>query len=87
MKDVARAMSGIFAVSDESGPYALIPDLLSPQDYVDAIGEPIDSALLPGGGVIYKSSEEAWGIEAARAVRYRIAQARRFREWAMESLH
>jgi hypothetical protein len=86
MKDVARAMSGVFAVSDESGPCASIPDLLPPQDYVDAIGEPVDSALLPGG-VIYKRSEEVWGIEAARAVRYRIAQARRFREWAMESLH
>jgi len=86
MKDVARAMSGIFAVSEESGRNEPVPDLLPPQDYVDAIGEPIHGALLPAG-VVYKSPEEVWGIETARVVRSRIAQARRFREWALESLH
>ena len=86
MKDVVRAMSGVFAVSEESGRNEPIPDFSPPHDYVDAIGEPIDGALLPAG-VVYKSPEEAWGIEAARVVQSRNAQARRFREWALESLH
>jgi hypothetical protein len=86
MKDVVRAMSGVFAVSDESGLDAPIADLSPPQDYVDAIGELIDGALLPGG-VVYKSPEEVWGIEAARVVQSRFEQARRFRAWALESLH
>jgi hypothetical protein len=86
MKDVARAMSGVFAVSEESGPDEAIPDLSPPQDYVDAIGELVDGARLPAG-VVYESPEEVWGVEAARVVQSRIAQARRFREWALESLH
>ena len=80
---MARAMSSVFAVSEERGPFRL--NLSPPQDYVDAIGELIDGVLLP---LTVKSPEEVWGIEAARVVQSRIAQARRFREWALvESLH
>jgi hypothetical protein len=83
MKDVARALSSVFGVSEESGPFRLNPS--PPQDYVDAIGEPIDGSLLR---LTVKSPEEVWGVEAVRVVQSRIAQARRFREWALvESLH
>jgi hypothetical protein len=27
---------------------------------------------------------EVWGVEAARVAQFRIAQARRFREWALQ---
>jgi hypothetical protein len=52
-----------------------------PHDYDDALGEPIDPAWFDNG-IIISSSEEVWGVEAARVAQFRIAQARRFREWA-----
>ncbi len=90
MKEVARAMWGVFAVPEESGISAvakMVPksDLPQLDHYVDALGEPIDGgALFPAGNVVIVSSEEEWGIDAARAAQSRIAQARRFREWALE---
>jgi len=83
MKDVVRASEDVFLVADEGSRDAPDPNIPPPQDYVDAIGEPIDSALFPPGAV-FKSPEEAWGIEATRAMQSRIAQARRFRQWALE---
>jgi len=83
MKDVVRASEGVFLVVDEGSRHALDPNVSLPQDYVDAIGDPIDSALFPPGAV-FKSPEEAWGIEATRVMQSRIAQARRFRQWALE---
>ncbi|KAH9956812.1 hypothetical protein BGW80DRAFT_1565569 [Lactifluus volemus] len=52
-----------------------------PHDYDDALGEPIDPAWFDNG-IIISSSEEVWGVEAARVAQFRIAQARRFRKWA-----
>jgi hypothetical protein len=83
MKDVVRASEYVFLVTDEGSRYAPDPNVSPPQDYVDAIGEPIDGVLFPPGAVI-KSSEDAWGVEATRIVQSRIAQARRFRQWALE---
>ena len=83
MKDVVRASEDVFLVTDEGSRHAPDPNVSPPQDYVDAIGEPIDSALFPPGAV-FKSSEEAWGVEATRIVQSRIAQARRFCQWALE---
>jgi len=83
MKDVVRAAEDVFLVVDEGSRHAPDPNVSPPQDYVDAIGEPIDSALFPPGAV-FKSPEEAWGIEATRVMQSRIAQARRFRQWALE---
>jgi hypothetical protein len=51
------------------------------QGYVDMLGEMIDPALFDNG-ILLSSSKEVWGIEAARVSQFRIAQARRFREWA-----
>jgi len=83
MKDVVRAAEDVFLVVDEGSRHSPNPNVSPPQDYVDAIGEPIDSALFPPGAV-FKSPEEAWGIEATRVMQSRIAQARRFRQWALE---
>ncbi|KAH9974459.1 hypothetical protein BGW80DRAFT_1304202 [Lactifluus volemus] len=47
-----------------------------PKGYVDVLGEPIDHTLFDNG-IVVSSSKEVWGVKAAR-----IAQARRFREWA-----
>jgi hypothetical protein len=35
-------------------------------------------------GIVIGSPEEVWGIEASHVAQSRIAQARRFREWALE---
>jgi hypothetical protein len=48
----------------------------------DALGELIDSALLPQG-FVPSSPEELWGVDATRIAQARIAQAQRFREWAL----
>ena len=82
-KEVERAVRSVFATPqdgekrDEGIPVGALP----PHDHVDALGEPIDSALLPQGLVLI-SPEELWGVEATRIAQSRIAQARRFREWA-----
>jgi hypothetical protein len=46
-----------------------------PHNYVHALGEPIDPARFDNG--IISWSSEVWGVEATR-----VAQPRRFREWA-----
>jgi hypothetical protein len=83
MKEVSRAMSRVFAMPDEGAVYEEIVGLNRAQGYVDALGEPIDPARFDNGVVIW-SSEEVWGIEAARVAQFRIAHARRFREWALQ---
>jgi len=90
MKEVARATWSIFAISEKNGlsetekaPSEVSSDFSPPQDYVDALGDPIDGVQLCANTAI-RSPEEAWGIEAARVAQSRIAQARRFREWALE---
>jgi len=35
-------------------------------------------------GIVIRSPEEVWGTEASHVAQSRIAQARRFREWALE---
>jgi tRNA threonylcarbamoyladenosine dehydratase len=91
MKEVARATWGVFGVSEESRISAIsarpIPksDLPQLDHYVDALGEPIDGgASFPGGDFAVVSSEEVWGVDAARVAQSRIAQARRFRDWALK---
>jgi tRNA threonylcarbamoyladenosine dehydratase len=83
MKEVSRAMLRVFAMPDSGAVYEEIVGLNRAQGYVDALGEPIDPARFDNGVVIW-SSEEVWGIEAARVAQFRIAQARRFREWALQ---
>jgi len=89
MKEVVRATWNIFAISEKSGSPEEVPseevpsDFSPPQDYVDALGDPIDGVQLCSN-IAIQSPEEAWGVEAARVAQSRIAQARRFREWALE---
>lgn len=89
MKEVGRAMQCVFAVPEEGKPSEAVSgsDVTPPQprldDYVDALGEPIDEGILLATGIIIRSPEEAWGAEASRVAQSRIAQARRFREWAL----
>jgi hypothetical protein len=84
LKEAERAVRSVFATPqdgeerDDGIPKSALP----PHDYVDALGELIDSALLPQG-FVPTSSEELWGVEATRIALNRIAQARRFREWAL----
>jgi hypothetical protein len=66
-------MSRVFSRSDEGYKAAL--GLTLPQRYVDTLGEPIDPTRFDTG-IVISSSEEVWGIEAARVV-----QAWRFGEW------
>jgi len=47
MKDVVCASEDVFLVADEGSCCAPDPNVSPPQDYVDAIREPIDSALFP----------------------------------------
>ena len=82
MKEVSRALSRVFAVPDEGAVYEEL-GVAPPHDYVDALGEPIDPARFDNRVVIW-SSEEVWGVEAVRVAQFRIAQARRFREWALQ---
>jgi hypothetical protein len=88
MKDVVRATWEVFLVSlvsdEDERFWCPDPSIAPPEHYVDALGEPIDSALFPKGLMITKSSEKVWGVEAARVAQSRFAQARRFREWALE---
>jgi hypothetical protein len=95
MKEVGRAMQNVFAVPEEGTPLqaASESDSSAPppptlprldDDYVDALGDPIHGYNLHATGIVIKSSEEVWGVEAARVAQSRIAQARRFREWALE---
>ncbi|KAH9048922.1 ubiquitin-protein ligase molybdopterin-converting factor [Lactarius hengduanensis] len=85
-KEAERAVRSVFATPqdgenrDDGIPTNALP---STNDYVDALGEPIDSALLLQG-FVPTSPEELWGIEAAKIAQNRIAQARRFREWALQ---
>jgi hypothetical protein len=81
MKDVARAMLEVFSVTDIE--VEMPSPAPPPEGYVDALGEPIDSALFTEGFRI-SSSEEVWGVEASRVAQARITQARRFREWALD---
>ncbi|KAH9956336.1 hypothetical protein BC827DRAFT_1232146 [Russula dissimulans] len=88
MKEVARATWSIFATSEKNGSPEQVPsevpyDFSPPQDYVDALGDPIDGVQLCENTAI-QGPEEAWGVEAARVAQSRIAQARTFREWALE---
>ena len=90
-------MRNVFAVPEEGTPLqaASESDASSPppppptvpqldDDYVDALGDPIRGHILHATGIVVKRSEEVWGVEAARVAQSRIAQARRFREWALE---
>ena len=82
MKEVERVMWNVFAVP-EAGivyPVGSRPDM---DDYVDALGDPIYRDTAPSRFII-RSPEEVWGIEASRIAQSRIAEARRFREWALE---
>jgi hypothetical protein len=89
MKVVGRAMRCVFAVPEEGKPLEAVsesdvtPPLTRLNDYVDALGEPIDEGVLLATGIVIRSPEEAWGAEASRVAQSRIAQARRFREWAL----
>jgi hypothetical protein len=56
-------MSHVFSRPD--GGHEADLGLNPPQGYVDALGEPINPARFDNG-IIISSSEEAWGIEAAR---------------------
>jgi hypothetical protein len=69
MKEVSCAMSHVFSMPDEAAVHEEILGLNRAQGYVDALGEPIDPARFDNGIVIW-SSEEVWGVEAAR-----VAQA------------
>ena len=90
MKEIGRAMRCVFAVPEEGKPSeaASGSDVTPPpprlDDYVDALGEPIDEGILLAAGIVIRSPEELWGAEASRVAQSRIAQARRFREWALE---
>ena len=83
-KEAERAVRSVFATPqdgeerDDRIPKSALPS----HDFVDALGEPIDLALLPQG-FVPTSPEELWGVEATRIAQTRIAQARRFREWAL----
>jgi hypothetical protein len=79
-EEVLRAMSPVFAMSDEYAMYEEV-GLNRAQGDADALGEPIDPTRSDNGIVIW-SSEEVWGVEVARVVQFSIVQARRFREWA-----
>jgi hypothetical protein len=80
-KEAERAVRSVFATPQEGekSDDGISMSADPPTGYVDALGEPID---LPRG-VEPTSPEELWGIEATRIAEARIAQARRFREWAL----
>ena len=84
-------LRNVFAVPEEGAPLeaASESDLSTPlprlnDDHVDALGDPILSDTLLATGIVVKSPEEVWGVEAAQIAQSRIEQARRFREWALE---
>ena len=83
-------MRYVFAVLEEGKPSEVVSDsdvtlpLPRLNNYVDALGEPIDEGVLLATGIVIRSSEEVWGVEASHVAQSRIAQARRFREWALE---
>ncbi|KAF8263085.1 hypothetical protein EI94DRAFT_1741809 [Lactarius quietus] len=85
-KEAERAVRSVFATPEEGEKRddGILTSAILPTDYgyVDALGDPIDSALLPQG-LIPTSPEELWGVEATRIAQARIAQARRFRDWAL----
>jgi hypothetical protein len=72
-------VSRIFSRPDEG--YEADLGLTPPQGYVDALGEMIDPARFDNG-ILISTSKEVWDVETARVSQFRIAQARRFREWA-----
>ena len=82
VKEVGRAMWYVLAVP-ESLPE---PDvtLLRLDDYVDALGEPIDGGTLRAVRIVISSPEEVWCAEASHVAQSRIAQAKRFREWVLK---
>ena len=90
MKEVGRAMRYVFAVPEDGKPWEAVPEsdvtpsLVRLDDYVDALGEPIDEGILRAMGIVISSPEEVWGAEASHIAQSRITQARRFREWALE---
>ncbi|KAH9169389.1 ubiquitin-protein ligase molybdopterin-converting factor [Lactarius sanguifluus] len=73
-KEAERAVRSVFA-TPQDGENRDDGNALPPNDYVDALGDPIDSALLLQG-IVPTSPEELWGIEAAKIAQNRIAQAR-----------
>jgi tRNA threonylcarbamoyladenosine dehydratase len=83
MKEVSRAMSRVFAMPDADAVYEDPLGFYEAQGYVDALGEPVDPARFKSGVIIW-SSEVVWGVDAARVAQFRIAQARRFREWTLQ---
>ena len=86
-KEAERAVRSVFATPQE-GPSEMRDEVIPitsdapPTDFVDALGELIDSALLPRG-FVPTSPEELWGVEATKIARARTAHAQRFREWAL----
>ena len=83
-KEAERAVRSVFATPQEGEKRddGISTIAVVPTDYVDALGELIDSALLPRDFESI-SPEELWGIEVTRIAEARIMQARRFREWAL----
>ncbi|KAI0268505.1 hypothetical protein BGY98DRAFT_1091490 [Russula aff. rugulosa BPL654] len=90
IKEVGRAMRYVFAVPEDGKPWEAVPEsdvtpsLVRLDDYIDALGEPIDEGILRAMGIVISSPEEVWGAEASHIAQSRIAQARRFREWALK---
>jgi hypothetical protein len=91
MKEVGRAMRYVFAVTEEGVPpleavpgSEIAPPRPRPDDYVDAVGDPIHGDALLTTGIVVSSPEDVWGVEAARVAQSRTAQARQFRQWALE---
>ena len=88
MKEVGRAMRYVFAVPEDGKPLEAVPEsdvtLLRLDDYVDALGEPIDEENLRAPRIVISSPEEVWGAEACHVAQSRIAQAKRFREWVLK---
>jgi hypothetical protein len=83
-KEVERAVRSVFATPQEGElrDDRVVTSAAPPTDFVDALGELIDSALLPQG-FVPSSPEELWGFDATKIAQARIAQAQRFREWAL----
>ena len=83
-KEAERAVRSVFATPQKAeirGEGIATTSHAPLTDYVDALGELIDSALLPQG--VRTSPEELWGVEATKIAQARIVQAQRFREWAL----
>jgi hypothetical protein len=90
MKEVGPAMRWVFAVPEEGKPSEAVSEsVVTPppprlDNYVDALGEPIDEGVLLATGIIIRRSVEVWGVGASLIAQSRTEQAKRFREWALE---